>query len=415
MLSERGKKLIILDKFSFRKDKETKLGVTYRCTNRKCVASITVDKSEEVILERRGAHNHAEVENIGVKKIQNSIKRKATEDISERPSKILNAGLRDIPLDVNVTTKDILNIRQSLYRTRRGILPVLPRSRREVHDALRSLQHKTSKGEDFLLVNDEDMNIVIFSCLSNLQYLCSRPKIYVDGTFNYCPKFFTQMFSIHTVDNGHYIPLVFILLPNKVADTYFQAFKLLASYCESVNLSWKPEELVSDFERAIHIGAIKLWPDLKILGCRFHLTQSWFRKIQNLGLACEYKSKESEVGCWLRWSFGLLYLDPAEVEECFVEDLYSTIPQNAKVVEYADYLVDNYISQHSAFPPQLWAICSGTRERTTNACESFHSHFNSCFYVAHPDIFKFLSILKDIQVYSYIKINSVSLEKKMYK
>ena len=126
MLSERGKKLIILDKFSFRKDKETKLGVTYRCTNRKCVASITVDKSEEVILERRGAHNHAEVENIGVKKIQNSIKRKATEDISERPSKIVNAGLRDIPLDVNVTTKDILNIRQSLYRTRRGILPVLP-------------------------------------------------------------------------------------------------------------------------------------------------------------------------------------------------------------------------------------------------------------------------------------------------
>lgn len=344
-------------------------------------------------------------------KLQNGIKRKAVEDISQRPSKIINTGLREADAEVNITTQDLDNIRKSVYRSRRSVLPILPRSLEDVHDALESSVIKTNKDEDFLLVNNRNLNIILFSCRTNLQYLCSRPKIYVDGTFNFCPKFLIQLFTIHTVENGHYIPLVFILLPNKQSNTYFEAFQLLKSYCTSINLTLEPKEIVSDFEKAIHIGVKKIWPDINVIGCRFHLTQSWFRKIQNLGLVSEYRDSNSTIGQWLRWTFGLLFLNPNEVEDCFVEDLYSDIPQNDKVIEYADYLVENYISDDSVFPPQIWASCSSDKERTTNACESFHSHFNSSFYVAHPDIFKFINVLKDVQVNSYIKINSVNLPK----
>ncbi|KAF0756117.1 Uncharacterized protein FWK35_00004773 [Aphis craccivora] len=41
---------------------------------------------------------------------------------------------------------------------------------------------------------------------------------------------------------------------------------------------------------------------------------------------------------------------------------------------------------------------SSSSERTTNACESFHSKFYSCFYTPHPDIYSFLEILKQIQI-----------------
>jgi len=46
--------------------------------------------------------------------------------------------------------------------------------------------------------------------------------------------------------------------------------------------------------------------------------------------------------------------------------------------------------------------------RTTNARESFHSHFNKSFNSNHPQIFIFLDKLKQIQLKNYIKINSIN-------
>jgi len=45
--------------------------------------------------------------------------------------------------------------------------------------------------------------------------------------------------------------------------------------------------------------------------------------------------------------------------------------------------------------------------RTTNACESFHSKFNSLFYTSHPSLYKFLEILKQCRTDAKIKIQSI--------
>jgi len=47
--------------------------------------------------------------------------------------------------------------------------------------------------------------------------------------------------------------------------------------------------MYADFENAIHLGALSTWPEIIIKGCRFHIAQSWWRKIQTLGLSNEYK------------------------------------------------------------------------------------------------------------------------------
>jgi len=44
--------------------------------------------------------------------------------------------------------------------------------------------------------------------------------------------------------------------------------------------------------------------------------------------------------------------------------------------------------------------------RTTNSCEAFHSKFNALFYSAHPNIFIFINVLKNIQKDTYIKLRS---------
>jgi hypothetical protein len=49
----------------------------------------------------------------------------------------------------------------------------------------------------------------------------------------------------------------------------------------------------------------------------------WCRKIQSIGLSKEYKEKNDHVGKWLTRFFGLPFLPPNEVEDCFVEELIS--------------------------------------------------------------------------------------------
>jgi len=50
--------------------------------------------------------------------------------------------------------------------------------------------------------------------------------------------------------------------------------------------------LYADFEKPIHNAARHIWPSIEVKGCKFHLGQSWYRKIEQLGLLSNaYKNK----------------------------------------------------------------------------------------------------------------------------
>lgn len=152
----------------------------------------------------------------------------------------------------------------------------LPKSKLEVHDYLENFPLKTNKNEDFLLINEKSTNIIMFSCKTNLEFLTDNVKhIYLDGTFEYCCKFFTQLFTIHGLHNEHYIPLVHFLLPNKSATSYTNALTYLKQECEKIKRSFSPEIATMDFEVAIHKSMLEVYPNCRIQGCRFHLGQSW--------------------------------------------------------------------------------------------------------------------------------------------
>ena len=68
--------------------------------------------------------------------------------------------------------------------------------------------------------------------------------------------------------------------------------------------------------------------EVEIKGCRLHLGQAWYRKIQSLGLAQDYKDKSSEIGKWLSQFFGLPFLPPDETEDSFVEEMIPEAPTN---------------------------------------------------------------------------------------
>lgn len=110
----------------------------------------------------------------------------------------------------------------------------------------------------------------------------------------------------------------------------------------------------------------------------------------------------------MNYVFGLPFLDPSEVSDCFIFDLVSVQPQDERLQRFSDYLIDTYLSENAVFPPTIWDCFTSSLERTTNCCESFHSRFNSRFYKAHPCLNNFINILLEFQTDSYIKLKSVN-------
>ena len=156
----------------------------------------------------------------------------------------------------------------------------------------------------------------------------------------------------------------------------------------------------------MHTVLQEIFPAAVIKCCRFHLGQAWWREIQNLGLSLEYKDNNSELGKWLKLSFGLHFIDADDVEECFVEEVMAEAPLDDRCSRFADYLVDNYVTAESRFPPSLWAEVPSTLKRTNNSAEVFHSQFNAQFYSAQPAIFVFMDVLQKLQAKTYLKMSS---------
>nr|XP_042912387.1 uncharacterized protein LOC122272600 [Parasteatoda tepidariorum] len=199
--------------------------------------------------------------------------------------------METLPSAADVLTRcDLKLIRNNITNSRLSVFPKMPKDLLGTQDVLEKINVSTVKGETFLLKNVKDAGIVMFSCLSNLQCMCQ------------CEN---------------YIPFVFCLLKDKRKDSYAHTFKCLVSECDKRGLRFSPKTIVSDFERGIQESIRDTFPGTKIIGCRFHLAQAWWRKIQQLGLSRHYEERDSPTGRWLRYCFGLTYLSPEDVEVAF--------------------------------------------------------------------------------------------------
>ena len=57
-----------------------------------------------------------------------------------------------------------------------------------------------------------------------------------------------------------------------------------------------------------------------------------------------------EVSQFLKNTFGLSLLPPAEVCDCFALEFLSNLPNDKRVEQFCDYLLENYIDADSTFP-----------------------------------------------------------------
>lgn len=172
MLSEKGRELLLFSGFKFSKANETKCGkIRWKCCNRRCIARIyTSVQNKSEVIEIKETHNHEPERNLSRQIISNAVKRKACEDISERPGKLINLEIRNNPRD-DIVTQDINCIRRNMYIARRKTLPAMPKNRKEELNYLAKAEIKTERRKK-CVIDVSEKEIVIFSCYANLSFLC---------------------------------------------------------------------------------------------------------------------------------------------------------------------------------------------------------------------------------------------------
>ena len=124
---------IIHDGFKYRKEKETSKSVLWRCVEKNCKSRCKTDTDIQMILGGNFNHTYGEIDTRSVERqrIRQGCKRKATEEPSERPSKIINEIQKTNPAEI--LPQDITSVRQAIYRQRRKTQPKLPKSRVRNH------------------------------------------------------------------------------------------------------------------------------------------------------------------------------------------------------------------------------------------------------------------------------------------
>jgi len=413
--TRRGKKCLNIENYKFREFRTLKSGdKNFRCTNKNCSVSAVVRLVNESykILKITNTHTHDEYDDRTIHRevVRSNLKRRAEEDLHIKPNKLIRRELKNNEKSEHLRYSDMKLIRRSMYEKRKKSFPNIPRSLEDAKKQLVDDQHNiTYKGNKFCFVSDDE-NIFIFTCKQNLELLQSAEHVFGDGTFSFAPKYFVQLYTIHVFTNNFYVPVAFCFLSNKHTDTYISMWKTLQNICiqitgNIINLS----NFHVDFEKSAHNAVLQIFPKCKIMCCNFHLGQNWFRHIQQHKLlSSEYLNNDSEVGKWMKCFFGLSYLPPDEVSDGFC-DLMSIAPSTTSNISiFSDYILENYITSDSNFPPTLWACEPTNNPKTTNGAESYHKQYNSQFYTAHPHIHQVIDVIIGIQSDTDLKINSIN-------
>lgn len=412
----KGKECILYKNNKYSLSNKGKDKISWRCTIRGCNATIYTNDQHEIKSEKNNHHHIDKVNNVGVAVLKAKCKRKAMDNFDDRPSKILRTELSSLQSTENVVEKDLKNCKLALYRCRRKQFPKLPKSMSECIECIRDVPLATSRREDFLLhaeMTTADKGIVIFTSPSNLRHLSRAKLILGDGTFYVVPKQFHQLYTLHGCFNGHYVPLVFGLLPDKSETSYTQFLDAVVSQCSAMGLTLNVQTVLLDFEKATHNAFQTIFPLAEVKCCRFHFGQAVFRKIKQIGLQPTYINNEDETGHWLKSFFGLPFLDPEDVLDAFTDDLMPD--EDPRVEAFADYMLHTYISPTALYPPYLWATGtdSDALPRTTNAAESFHRHLKQSVGHSHPNIFLLSRVLLNLQEENYIKLQSINTQRRV--
>jgi len=271
--------------------------------------------------------------------------------------------------------------------------------------------HTAGQNPERFLLHDNgtaaDARIIVFATDADMRRLAAADRWFMDGNFAMAPPQFLQLYVIHVPLGDTTVPAAYALLQRKSEETYRELFQVISDHCEELGVDADPDTVIIDFELAVKSALhATLGPHSTIQYCFYHLTQSTWRKIQDLGLVQLYREDE-EFRLFCGMLDGLAFLPVDDVPAGIVH-LRTLVPNGgAPLLDYFDatYVTGRYRQVRAqgdgngirmrrvppAFHPASWNVHHATLNgdpRTNNVCEGWNNKFVHLVGHQHPSVWK---------------------------
>ena len=365
-------------------------------------------------LQIHGQHSHPPFENRVRLAVARNEMKEVARDTRDKPSQIYAQVLVNIDPDTRAILPSEEACKQTIRRQRPCAL-VEPATLRELGDIPAQLQRTSLDGEFMFYDNgaNNPNRILIFGSNEAMMRLAAAQTMYVDGTFKIAPTAFAQVYVVRVPIGDNYITACYCLLPNKRRATYEEMFRAIADRCTQLlnannqlyiaNANNMPQQIalnktMSDFEEsAMTAIATVFGMAIERKGCFYHLTQSTWRHIVELGLRNHYDTN-NDFRLYCGMLDGLAFLPPLDVQAGLQQLRAIVEPRAIPLLEYFDATyVNGHAGRAPLFPPEMWNQNQATLDgdpRTNNVCEGWNNRMGNLVGQDHPPIAKLVEWFK---------------------
>jgi hypothetical protein len=409
--TKRGGQKLCLDGHMYTKKTSSARQIIWRCVERepptRCNATLktTPDLLDPMIMKQH-VHPPSE-EKVDVIKCRETMSNQAR-TTATKPNHIFTFGTSELSDDAKVHLPDAQTCKRLLRKIRSKHRPQDPASLLELVIPDEWSQTTGDNPVQFLLYDngvDAPERIIMFATDDHLRKLAACDIWCMDGTFSVAPHLFHQLYVIQGKVGAYFVPLVYVLLQRKTQASYEEMLRVLV---DRANVD--PSTIIIDFERAARQAITSVLGDqVHVQCCFYHLTQSTWRKIQNLGLTNLYQT-DDDFRLFCGKLDALALLPVADVPDA-MEHLKQIMPDAAQpLVQYFDqtYVNGEYRQVQRGdhirirriapiFPPECWNVHQATIDnepRTNNNSEGWNNKFAGLVCQNHPTVWKLIECLR---------------------
>lgn len=414
VMSKRGFKKLIYNGFMhFEEKRNVSLNrvywkcCDYKVTHSRCSGRV-ITEGDEVI--QFSNHSHpGDPADVRKEQFMNQIKNVALVNTEKDPSTIIVDELSDLPENVQLRLAKRSSIKRNIRRVRSSNKVSDPSVPQNISDFIVPDELQiTVDNKRFLLHdsgNDDSDRILAFSTAYNLRVLSRADYWLADGTFDFCPTIFSQIYTIHVLVENSVFPLVYALLPSKTEAVYKRLLQILKSLQPNLD----PKFMMLDFELAFSNAAEHEFEELQIKFCFFHFRQALYRNIGALGLKQRYDT-DNVFNLKIKCLAALAFLPIDKVKSSYdsvVMEMFADETETA-VDDFLLYFQKNYVGinvgprvKRPRFEIIKWnqyeAVVNNL-PKTNNSLEGWHRGFQFNFRKTNHSIYDVIRAFKADEV-----------------
>ena len=378
-ISRRKKEQLIVDDiyiFNLHKINKDK-SKFYKCseykTIHKCKAFIKLDEKEEII-NFSNVHNHLDNE---IKAIHEETRKEIVNEINNTKDPFaikIPRLVKSFSVDKGIKSPSFDSIKTTLYKEINKSFPINIVSFEDAPDE--SIYYQTISNQKFLLYKDEE--VIIFQSEDQARIHAKHGNlVFCDATFYSAPQMAYQLFITRIYDETYnsFYTTSFSLMKNKSTEDYYKIFKKLDRNINQylpINENYTIQELHTDFELAIGAAAKKIYKNITLKFCIWHLRRSMENK-KNILCKSELSNDENLYTLY-NIMCNLFLCDPEYV--VYVFDIIKRKSDNDNFNNFLKYFETEYIKRYGI---NNWNYYENYRHMTNNACEAYNSKLNRLF------------------------------------